>query len=57
MGPQELLLVLELSSGVLLCWQVFLIERVGRRTLMLYGVGGMGTAFALLTAMFCFQVT
>lgn len=36
--------------------QVFLIEVVGRRTLMLYGLGGMAICFAFLTSMFCFKV-
>lgn len=36
---------------------VFLIEVVGRRSLMLFGLGGMAVFFALLTSMFCFQVT
>ena len=36
--------------------QVFLVEIVGRRTLMLYGLGGMAICFALLTTMFCFKV-
>ncbi|XP_064401710.1 solute carrier family 2, facilitated glucose transporter member 3-like [Halichondria panicea] len=34
---------------------VFLIEVVGRRTLMLYGLGGMAICFAFLTSMFCFK--
>ena len=36
--------------------QVFLVEVVGRRTLMLYGLGGMTIFFSLLTSMFCLQV-
>ena len=37
-------------------FQVFLIETVGRRTLMLYGVGGMAIFYTILTSMFCFEV-
>ena len=37
-------------------FQVFLIEIVGRRTLMLYGVGGMAIFYTILTSMFCFEV-
>ena len=37
-------------------FQVFLIEILGRRTLMLYGVGGMCIFFTFLTSMFCFEV-
>ena len=36
--------------------QAFLIDVVGRRTLMLYGLGGMAIFFTLFTSMFCFQV-
>lgn len=36
--------------------QAFLIDVVGRRTLMLYGLGGMTVFFTLFTSMFCFQV-
>ena len=36
--------------------QAFLVEVVGRRTLMLYGLGGMAIFFTLLTSMFCLQV-
>jgi sugar porter (SP) family MFS transporter len=34
---------------------VFIIELAGRRTLMLYGLGGMAVSFLLLTSMFCLQ--
>ena len=37
-------------------FQAFLIDVVGRRTLMLYGLGGMAIFFTLFTSMFCFQV-
>ena len=37
-------------------FQVVLIEIVGRRTLMLYGVGGMAIFYTILTSMFCFEV-
>ena len=36
--------------------QVILMERLGRKTLMLYGVGGMAISFTLTTICFCFQV-
>ena len=36
--------------------QILLVEVVGRRSLMLYGLGGMAIFFALLTSMFCLQV-
>ena len=36
--------------------QVRLMERVGRRTLMLYGLGGMMIFHMCLTIAFCFQV-
>ena len=42
---------------VSLYFQVFLIEKLGRRTLMLYGIGGMAIFFTFLTSMFCFEVT
>jgi SP family facilitated glucose transporter-like MFS transporter 1 len=35
---------------------VWLIEWLGRRTLMLYGLGGMAVFFLFFTSMFCFQV-
>ena len=38
-------------------FQVFLIEKLGRRTLMLYGIGGMAMFFTFLTSMFCFEVS
>ncbi|XP_003383220.1 PREDICTED: solute carrier family 2, facilitated glucose transporter member 1-like [Amphimedon queenslandica] len=34
---------------------IILIDRVGRRTLMLYGLGGMAIFFALVSTAFCFQ--
>ena len=37
--------------------QLFLVEIAGRRTLMLYGLGGMAVCFTLLTSMFCFKVS
>lgn len=36
-------------------FQIILIERIGRRTLMLYGLGGMTIFFALVSTAFCFQ--
>ena len=43
-------------GDIYIMYQVNLVERLGRKTLMLYGVGGMAVSFTLTTICFCFQV-
>jgi len=44
------------GNGYIMMYQVILVERLGRKTLMLYGMGGMAVSFTLTTICFCFQV-
>ena len=44
------------ANNYIMVYQVFLVERLGRKTLMLYGLGGMAVSFTLTTICFCFQV-
>ena len=44
------------ANSYFMMYQVFLVERLGRKTLMLYGLGGMAVSFTLTTICFCFQV-
>lgn len=61
--PLPLSLVLHLFSEIQhFCYdfvifsQVKLVEVLGRRTLMLYGLGGMFVFYAVMTLSFCFNV-
>ena len=44
------------ANSYIMMYQVFLVERLGRKTLILYGLGGMAVSFTLTTMCFCFQV-